>query len=94
MPRDERYKNVKNLIESGNIKSFREIFDSKVIPKTVVAKDLGMHHQTFGKLLAHPEHLTYKDSFRIAALIDTDEKAIMNLIYNQYIEDKKGKRKR
>jgi len=57
--RDERYKNVKNLIESGRIVAFREIFTFKAIPKTVLAKDLRMHHGTVDKFLAAP-HFNYR----------------------------------
>jgi hypothetical protein len=53
-----------------------------------------MHHQTFTKLLDHPDRFTFKDAFRIAALIGSEEMAILNLIYHQYAEDKKTKRKK
>ena len=94
MARDERYKNVKNLIETGRITALREIFSYKAIPKTVVAKDLGMHHVTFNKLLSVPQRFTFEDAFHLATLLDTDKKNIMNLIYNQCEEDRKKARKK
>jgi len=94
MPRDERYKNVKNLIESGRIVSLRDMFTSKAIPKTVVAKDLGMHHTTFNKLLAAPQRFTFENAFHMASLFDTDKKNILQLIYMQCEEDQKKSKKK
>lgn len=83
---------MKNLISGGYIKTLREILDT--LPKTVLAKDLGMHHQTFSKLIENPEGFTFKDTFRIAALIEVDDKAIIELVYNQCEAERKGKKKR
>lgn len=94
MQRDERYKNVKNLIESGRIVALRDMFTSRAIPKTVVAKDLGMHHTTFNKLLAAPHHFTFENAFHMAALIETDKKNILQLIYMQCEEDRKKSRRK
>jgi hypothetical protein len=92
MAKDKRYNTVKNLITGGYIKSFSEILDT--IPKTVVAHDLGMHHQTFDKLIKNPERFTFKDAYRIASLIDVDQLVIINLIHNQCGIEKKIKRKK
>ena len=91
MAKDKRYNTVKNLITAGYIKSFSEILDT--VPKTVVAHDLGMHHQTFAKLIKYPERFNFKDAIRIASLIEVDDRHIIDLIYNQYSIDKKRKRK-
>jgi plasmid maintenance system antidote protein VapI len=92
MAKDKRYNTVKKLITAGFIKSFSEILDT--VPKTVIAQDLGMHHQTFGKLIKYPEKFTFKDAFRIASLIEVEEQTIMNLIYEQYNIGIKVKRKK
>ena len=92
MAKDRRYNTVKNLITAGYIKSFSEILET--IPKTIVAHDLGMHHQTFDKLIKYPERFTFKDAFRIASLIEVDDMVIINLIYNQCGIEKKIKRKK
>lgn len=89
MAKDKRYKTVKNLIIAGYVKSFPEILDT--VPKTVVAHDLGMHHQTFAKLIKYPDRFTFKDAFRIASLIEVDDLTIINLIYNQYATGNKRK---
>jgi hypothetical protein len=90
MAKDKRYNTVKKLITAGYVKYFSDILDT--VPKTVVARDLGMHHQTFDKLMKYPDRFTLKNAFRIASLIDVDDKAILDLIYNQCI-DKTPKRK-
>lgn len=92
MAKDKRYNTVKKLITAGYIKSFSEILDT--IPKTVVAQDLGMHHQTFDKLIECPERFTFKDAFRVASLIEVDQLVIINLIYNQCGVAQKIKRKK
>ena len=89
MAKDKRYKTVKNLIESGHIVRFMEILD--VVPKTTVANDLGMHHDTFGGLIIDAEKFTFKQSFSIALLIEVDAKIIVDLIYAQCIENKRSK---
>jgi hypothetical protein len=92
MAKDKRYGTVKKLIESGYIDSFSGILET--IPKTNVARDLGMHHQTFDKLLKSPDRFAFKDAIRIASLIEVEDMKIINLIYNQYVIDKKPKRKK
>ena len=92
MPKDKRYNIVKNLITGGFIKNFSGILDT--IPKTVVTRDLGMHHQTFAKLIKSPDRLSFKDAFRIASFIEIDEQEIMKLIYNECVVEKKVKRKK
>jgi hypothetical protein len=91
MAKDKRYKTVRNLITAGYVKSFPEILDT--IPKTVIANDLKMHHQTFTKLIKYPDRFTFKDAFRIASLIEVDEFTIVNLIYTQCTTAKSFKRK-
>ncbi|WP_207511099.1 hypothetical protein [Longitalea luteola] len=83
MAKDKRYNTVKKLISAGFITNFSEILET--VPKTVVAQDLGMHHQTFAKLIKSPEKFTFHDAFRIASLIEVEENIIMKLIYEQYV---------
>ena len=87
MAKDKRYTTIKNLISGGHIKSFREIFDT--LPKSVVYKDLGMNNKRFNRLMYNVEEFVVLDLFRIADLIGTNKKNILDLIYSQYIEDEK-----
>lgn len=92
MSKDNRYIAIKNLIASGFIIRLVQIVD--IIPKTTIARDLGMHHQTFEKLIKDPEKFTFEQAFFIASLIEVDSKVIIDLIYRQYTENKKNKVKK
>ncbi len=92
MAKDRRYTNVKNLISGGFIKTFREIFDS--IPKSVVARDLGMNNTRFTRLMDNVDDFVVKDLFRLAGFLEIEEPTMMNLLYQQYLLDKKGREKK
>jgi hypothetical protein len=92
MERDKRYRITKNLILSGHLKEFREIFDS--VPKTRVAKDMGTNYVRLNKLIDYLPGFTLKDFITISELIDVDLKIILDLVANQYAADKKSKRKK
>lgn len=92
MTKDRRYSIAKKLILSGNLKTFQELID--VVPKTTVSKDLGMHQQTFSKMLARPELFTFQIAYRIAALLEVDEKEVLNIIHAQHLQNKKTVRKK
>ena len=92
MVKDKRYKTVNYLISGGFIKSFTEIFDS--IPKSVVYKDLGMNNTRFNHLMDNVEDFVLKDLFKIAELIEIDEKVILDLIFHQYQKRKMSKTKK
>lgn len=92
MTKDKRYVLVKNQISGGFLKTFREIFD--IIPKTVVSKDLKMHNVRFGNMLNDTTRFELGDLYRIAALIDVEEKVILDLAHAQYLADKKTRKKK
>lgn len=80
------------LISGGYIENFRDIFQT--LPKTTVKADMGMHHNTFSKLLKHPENFTIKEMIRLASLFGVKDMEIINLIYQQHMTDKNAKRKK
>ncbi len=92
MAKDKRYTNVKNLFSAGHIKAFREIFD--VIPKSVVARDLGMNNVRFTKLIKNVDRFVVKDVNRIAKLVGVDEQEFMILLMKQHVADKASKRRK
>jgi hypothetical protein len=94
MPKDVRYNTVKKLIQTGDIKLFRDIFDKETIAKTTVRKDLGIHNQRFNKLLDHPNKFVLDDLFRLAELLELDEKSVVDLAINQWQHQKKNLKKR
>jgi hypothetical protein len=89
MAKDKRYTTAKNLITAGYIKSFREIFDT--IPKSVVARDLGVNSMRFNKLIKHVDRFSLKDLFLIASFFEVEERVMIDLIYQQYLIDKESK---
>jgi plasmid maintenance system antidote protein VapI len=91
MAKHKGYAIAKKLILSGDVKTFRELID--VVPKTAIAKDLGMHLQTFSKMLAQPQLFTFKVAYRIASLLDVDEKTVLDLIHAEHLLHKKTVRK-
>lgn len=92
MTKDKRYQTVKHLISSGYIKTFTEIFDT--IPKSVVYKDLGMNSVRFNTLLRNVDKFMLKDLFRIAALIEIEERVMLELILGDHETQRKRKGKK
>ncbi len=90
--KDRRYNTVGKLIRSGEIKTFDEILDT--IPKTRLAIDLGINPERFNRLIASTDLFVVKDLFKLADLLEVDTLAILVLINNQHLADKKIKRKR
>ena len=87
--KDKRYGIARNLIMTGYIKSFRELFE--IIPKSTVAHDLRMNNIRFSQLMAHVDNFFLSDIFRMADLLEISEPEMVNLIYTQYQADKKKK---
>ncbi|MDR3713296.1 MAG: hypothetical protein P4L51_10805 [Puia sp.] len=77
MVKDRRYTDVKELIQSGHIKTFGRIFD--FIPKTVVYTDMGMNYNRFQKLFFDPELYTIRELKAMAMLIGCDPKTLIDL---------------
>lgn len=90
MAKHRKYTTAKNLIAAGYIKSFREIFDT--LPKSVLARDLGMNNIRFSRLMNNVDHFSLEELFRIADHLEVDDRIIFDLVYQQYVEDKKSKK--
>jgi hypothetical protein len=91
MAKDKRYNNVKHLISTGFIKSFREIFYTETIPKSVVARDLGMNNKRFDKVMYNVEKFGLKDLLLLASIIGIDREKLISVILKQYDMDKDKK---
>lgn len=87
MSGDKRYQTVKKLLTAGLLHSFREIFD--IVPKSVMAADLGMNNTRFSKHIYRVQDFTLSDTFRMAKILDVDERALLLLIYEQHQKDRK-----
>lgn len=90
MPKDSRYSSTKVLIETGHIKSFREIFD--FIPKTIVYKDLQVNFNRFSRAVHNPEHLSIQELRVLAELFGIDAKRLIDMAYEQVLEAQKRRR--
>jgi hypothetical protein len=90
MAKDRRYITVKNLITAGYIKSFSGIFDA--IPKTVIARDLGMNNNRFTKLMNDVTLFRLEELYRLARLLEIDGMVLINLVVQQ-LNEKKDKKK-
>ncbi len=91
--KDKRYINAKGLIESGDIKHFRDIFLRDIIKRNRVAKDLGFNFNRFDDLVQNTDGWILQDIYRMAALFEVDEKVMFNLLHDQRIADKQHKKK-
>jgi hypothetical protein len=87
MAKDRRYTTVKNLITAGYIKTFREMFDT--LPKSVVARDLGMNNARFTRLMDNVDQFSLKELFIIASFLEVDEMVVLNLVLQQHATNKK-----
>jgi hypothetical protein len=90
MVKDRRYTTVKKIITGGYMHSFGEIFD--IVPKSVVARDLGINNMRFSKLINQPALFSLKDTFRFAALLEVDDMVLISLIYSQIQANRKSKK--
>ncbi len=91
MAKDRRYTTVRNLISAGYIKTFREMFDT--IPKSVVARDLGMNNARFTRLMDNVDQFSLKELFIIASFLEVEEMVILNLVLQQHAVNNKSKKK-
>lgn len=86
MTKDERYLGVKQLIESGHITEFKQIFT--FLPKTVLAGDLGTNNNRMTRLINNVQEFTLGELDRISQLIDVPYDAISQLVNNQFKKSK------
>ena len=92
MAKDTRYNTVRKLILADQVKNFREIFVDDTIPKSVIARDLGMNNERFTKVMYNMEEFGMKHILRLAVLIDIDRKILIDIILAQYDIDRQYKK--
>ncbi|HEY4337940.1 MAG TPA: hypothetical protein VGM89_18650 [Puia sp.] len=78
------------MVSAGRIHHFRDLFH--FIPKTIVARDLGINNVRFTRLIDEVEGFTLKDLLRLAALMEMDPASLLRLILDQHAADQKAKR--
>ena len=81
MERDARLKIAKELIESGNLKTFRDIF--LYVPKTEISRKLGINYTRFLTLVKNPKRLRYEETYSLARIFEVSVRTLSELIHNQ-----------
>lgn len=76
--KDIRYKTARIVMEAGQVKTFKEIF--KIIPKTVVAKDMRTNNNRMERLINNPAGFTFSEIDKIAKLIGCDYRKLRDLV--------------
>ncbi|MGN6417882.1 MAG: hypothetical protein ACTHMC_10345 [Pseudobacter sp.] len=89
MVEDPRYIAAKRMVEQGDISTFNQLFT--IIPKSIVAADMGTQNVRFTTLMNHIEKFTLQELFMLSKLFSLDEKVILDLAFSQYMEQKKSK---
>ncbi len=92
MAKDLRYKTLRVMIETGNTQSLVEVFN--IIPKTVIAADLGINYTRFLSRLRKPDEFTLNELIRLASLIEVENKVLLNLVLAEIEGKKAGRKKR
>jgi hypothetical protein len=68
MRTDKRYIAVKRMIQAGDITMLHQCFN--IIPKSIVAEDLGEHKGRYSSRLNGIENMTYKDIKNLSSLFE------------------------
>jgi hypothetical protein len=89
---DQRYTTIRVLIQSGHIKSFRDIF--QFIPKTVVYRDLGVNFNRFSRAIIDPAKFTLEELRTLADFFGVDTKTMIDMAYDQMITVSRSRRKK
>lgn len=87
--KDKRFITAGKLIRTNEIKSFAEIID--VIPKTVIAKELGINPERFNRLIGNIGLFPVKDLNNLADAMEVTFMDVMRLIDHD-LQKKKGRK--
>jgi hypothetical protein len=90
--KDHRYKTIKIVMDAGQIKSFKDIF--KIIPKSVVGKDMHMNNNRMQRLIDYPANFTMEEVNIMASLIGCEYTALRDLAEKAagLVDNKNGKK--
>jgi hypothetical protein len=89
--KDKRFTLAGKLIRTNEIKTLSGIID--LVPKTVVAKELGIKPERFNKVLDNIELFVVKDLVKLADSLEIELKAVLNVLDNELASKRKTKRK-
>ena len=72
---------VKNLIETDNLKEFKEIF--LYVEKKFIFTRMGGNYGTFLKQIENPQRLRYEHTYRLATILKVTPQKVSEIIHNQ-----------
>jgi hypothetical protein len=75
---DKRYSYVRSVFMAGDLKTFSEMFN--IVPRSIVATDLGLNYDRFAKKIIKLELLTIRDIRRLAKLTGVGSKDLLALV--------------
>lgn len=89
MAKQTREEIVKNLILTGNLKEFRDIF--LYVHRTDIASQMGINYTRFLNLVRNPKPLRFSEVYTLAHILNVPARNITDLIHQQ-IESEIGKK--
>jgi hypothetical protein len=66
------------MITGGKLKAFKDLFE--IVPKTVMAEDLGQNYRTFAQKVTAPGKFTMADVAGMGRLIGVEPSKLVDLI--------------
>jgi hypothetical protein len=90
MMRDERYQQVKALIQQGYIKEFSQVF--KVIPKSIFHADIGVNYRRMSKMIADLGTISITDIYTMCSVLDIEFMTLLTLIIKEHNRRKTAKK--
>jgi hypothetical protein len=91
MVKDNRYKAIKAMLDAKSFKTFKELFE--IIPKSVVASDLGIQYNRFIKRIDKPEDFSLNELVTFSDLIEIEPTTLISLAMKD-IESRKKRSKK
>ncbi len=88
--KDSRFNTVRKLILANQINTFSEILET--MPKTTLAKALGINPERFNRLIANIDLFVIKDLVNLAKLLEVDSITVLTLIDNELNATKRGRK--
>lgn len=92
MNKEKQARQIRSMIDKGEITLFKEIFDYYDI--TPIINHLRTNHATLTGYITNVSLIRIGKIIQIAEYFDVDERKMINIVYNQILADRKIKRTR
>jgi hypothetical protein len=84
MSKHPGYDLVRPMFKSGNLKTFSDIFNFDLVPKSTVATDLGKEKGRFNQLIKNPDGFNFQEIRQFSALCDMTPSEMGALIESEH----------